>query len=191
MKLIETINNIVHDHEFKEMVTKNKELFGSGVEHRLYPSKKYPDRLYKLSFQPIVDKWLELFKNNPKYFPKVYGTGTMKYDKKLLRYVLIEKVDTERHIDEWEQINDALEAIGAGEDVDSHFRSQLMSGDEVEDITNQLKQYDPDTYRLYIKWLNFIFKVNSIVQPYKRRYLDVHVYNFGYRMNGDMVCLDI
>ena len=44
-------------------------------------------------------------------------------------------------MDEWEQINDVLEEIGAGEYVEEHFRSLLLGGDEMEQIDNKFKQY--------------------------------------------------
>lgn len=193
MKLIETVENIIQS-EFTEMLTKNKDIFAHGVEHRLFESKKYPDKLYKVSYESTVNKWIPIFQKNPKYFPKIFNTGTIKYGNKILKYVLIEKVDTDKHHDEWKLIEEVLEEIGESVYIDAHFRDLLLNDDDehLQQIDIKFKQYNPQVYKLYIDWVNFLFKVNSIVKPYKRgNIIDLHRYNFGYKMNGHKVCLDI
>ena len=52
-----------------EIKVKEKTPFGWGTEHKIFPSQKFPDRLYKVGEKDSVDRWFEIFKSNPNMFP--------------------------------------------------------------------------------------------------------------------------
>lgn len=193
MKLLSIIENIVHS-QYDEVVTKKKEIFNKGTEHELYKSKRYPGKLYKVGHKDTVDKWVKIFKSYPKLFPKVYHVGLLSKD---ISYVLIEKVDTDRVLDEWKRMESAFEEIGVidtdnMETIDYVFREILIDEDYGNEMFPKMKKHNPEIYNLFIKWVNFLHTVNQIVQPIKNGgLLDVHRYNFGYNKKGNMICLDI
>jgi hypothetical protein len=196
MKLLSIIESIVQS-QFDELDTKEKEVFGKGTEHVLYHSKQYPDKLYKVGLKPTVQRWVKIFKSNKKLFPKVFRVGSLYKDNDKVLYVLIEKVDTQRVIDEWDRMEKALEEIGYIDtdsfgNIDYLFREILFDEDYGNEVYSSLRNYNQEVYNLFVKWTNFLHTVNKIVQPIKNgTLLDVHRYNFGYNSKGNMICLDI
>jgi hypothetical protein len=196
MKLLSIIESIVQS-QFDELDTKEKEVFGKGTEHVLYHSKQYPDKLYKVGLKPTVQRWVKIFKSNKKLFPKVFRVGSLYKDNDKVLYVLIEKVDTQRVMDEWDRMEKALEEIGYIDtesfgNIDYLFREILFDEDYGNEVYSSLRNYNQEVYNLFVKWTNFLHTVNKIVQPIKNgTLLDVYRYNFGYNSKGNMICLDI
>lgn len=172
-----------------EVLTTKKEKFGGGTEHNVYQSKGNPNILYKVGKKKTVEKWLRIFKENPNFFPKTYKVGKISDDK---FYVEVEKLNTERVIDEWSIIEETLEIIGFidyenGDDVDRVFQE----GEYNEKMKSSLKEYNPKIYNLFIKWVNFINDVKKTLKTYTNLSLDVHRHNYGYDSQGNLKCLDI
>lgn len=172
-----------------EVLVTKKTPFGGGTEHSIYQSKRNPNILYKVGKKRTVEKWLTIFKENPYFFPKVYKAGKISDDK---FYVEVEKLNTEQVIIDWELIEDVLELIGyIDRDEDEYVDRMFQIGQYNEEMKYFLKERDPKTYELFIKWVNFINNVKKIVKQYTNLTLDVHRYNFGYDSQGNLKCLDI
>ena len=105
--MIKEIKKMLQKH-LSELLTHEKPLFGKGVFHKIYPSKSNPDRVFKVGKPNVVEEWLNIFKQNPEYFPKVYRTGVFKNG---LHYVEVEKLDNQRVKNEWRDINRILVSL--------------------------------------------------------------------------------
>jgi hypothetical protein len=176
-----------------ELKTIEKPQYGKGTQHRIYASLQHPDRLFKIGDKKTVLFWLTIFKKYPNFFPKVFRSGEQKDNK---YYVEVEKLNTELVITEWQQLTDTLEEIGAvdtdiNDDVDRVFRESLTDENYGNEILQILRKYNKSSYRIFMKWLNFLYQLNSIIQPIKGKMLDVHRGNFGYDSSNNMKCLDI
>ena len=91
-----------------EIRTEPKLKFKSGMEHVIYPSKKNPNRLFKVGDEGVLF-WAKVFNSNPEIFAKVFRVGKTSSGK---YYAELEKLDTNRVELEWQQIEDKLEELG-------------------------------------------------------------------------------
>lgn len=177
-----------------EIRVKQKDPFGWGTEHKIYPSQRHPDRLYKIGEKESVDRWFELFKSNPNIFPKVYASGFFK-NKPDVKFVEIEKLDTKRVDDEWTNLEFALQDIGMLDEdleyLDDIFYTIATENYNVEEILKKLKLYSPKNYLLFKKWTDFITGVSRFLKSKGYEYFDVHRHNFGYDKSGNIKALDI
>jgi hypothetical protein len=176
-----------------ELQTKPKQLYGNGVEHKIFPSSD-PNKLFKVGDAATVNKWYELFKRNPKYFPRVYRTGKLKDGNS---YVEVEKLNTQKAISDWEALEEQLIMIGFIDKdsgfglIDYLFREVMIDSEYENGISTVLKRVNPKLYQLFIKWVNFLSSVESLTSTVKDNSLDIHRYNFGYDSKGNIKCLDI
>jgi hypothetical protein len=175
-----------------EILVKRKIPFNtSGTAHIIYQSRTNPDRLYKIGNRRIVETWYKIFKENPKYFPKVYRAGKITQEDEDKYYVEIEKLNTKRSIDEWILIEQTLEEIGHM-DIDNRDSIDGLFNSIIPDkLKSDLKRHNIKVYNLFIKWISFLNEVEHIVQKNGKLTLDTHRYNFGYDSEGNMKCLDI
>ena len=110
--------------ELKEIRKIEKKRYGQGIEHVIYPSKKHPDRLYKIGDEETVKHWVKIFQSDPKIFPKIFKVGKFsdpRDKKKIGYYVEIEKLNTDKAIKEWDQLEDKLEESGITDFEDGAF----------------------------------------------------------------------
>lgn len=192
-KILETVQT-----KLNEISIKKKSEFGSGMEHKLYPSMKYPDRLIKVGEKEIVDEWVGLFKSNPELFPKVYRMGETQNGK--YYWVEIEKVDTERAKQEWQELEDELEILDFIDPEGGKYGMDLTDiyinyGDDkskMREIYSELKQKNERTLKLFDKWFGFFKKCERAKSKFvgHETLIDAHRYNFGYNEKGELKCID-
>ena len=188
----------------KEVRTKEKSKYGQGMEHIIYPSKNHPNRLFKIGEREIVEQWVKIFRSNPNLFPKIYRAGKISdsRDKRINGYyVEIEKLDTDRAIKEWEELENKLEEAGIIDFEDGEFGRDITDiyinyEDDQKTITNiatKLKQYDIKSYDLFIKWFKLFKECQKSIEKVvgHETLVDAHKYNFGYGEDGNLKCLDI
>lgn len=181
-----------------EISIKRKPMFGSGMEHKLYPSMKYPDRLIKIGEKVVVDEWVELFESNPELFPKVYRMGKTQDGKNF--WVEIEKVDTQRAKDEWQELEDLLELYDLidpeggtyGRDLTDIYLDFGDNKSKMREILNTLKSKDTKTFEIFNKWFIFFKKCEKAKSKFigHDTLIDAHRYNFGYNDRGELKCID-
>lgn len=184
--------------KLNEISIQRKPIFGSGMEHKLYPSIKYPDRLIKIGEKDVVEEWVELFKSNPELFPKVHRMGESR-DKKYF-WVEIEKVDTQRAKDEWQELEDLLELYDFidpeggtyGRDLTDIYLDFGDKKSEMQQILKKMKEQNKETFDLFTKWFNFFKKCEKAKSKFvgHETLIDAHRYNFGYNENGQLKCID-
>ena len=179
-----------------EIITKRKDPFSDeGTQHMIYDSKKNPNIVFKIGHPYFVDKWLDIFKKFPKYFPKIYRVGVL-MDRNEYKYVEMEKMDTKRVKDEWRLMTQSFWDIGLldeynVEDVGIIFRNCIVDEEYDRNVMNSIGGIDKGVYKLFVKWLNFLHLLNSLIEPLKGNMLDIHDGNFGYDKKGNIKCFDI
>lgn len=180
-----------------EVRTQQKSEFGRGMEHRIYPSKSNPNRLFKVG-DIGVTHWVKVFESNPEIFAKVFRTGKLD---KWNYYAEIEKLQTDRVLSEWQQIEDKLEELGIidsedegyGRDITDIYTNHGHDQNVITDIAKKLSEYDKDTYNLFIKYFKLFKDCEKAIEKAvgHETLVDAHRYNFGYSSDGKLKCLDI
>lgn len=179
-----------------EMRTREKSVIGSGTEHDIYNSSNNPDVLFKVGDKEAIDKWYDTFKSNPEIFPKVFRVGKMPKDNRY--YVEVEKLDVDKFENDWDDLELALEDIGAldvdeGESFVDLYRTDGINSKKLVNIGKQLYKHDKNMYDFYMNLLTIINECEDaiLITKGKSADLDVHKYNFGYSKDGKIKCLDI
>lgn len=182
--------------EVKEYGGQPKKMFGHGIEHTIFASETNPDILFKIGDLDIINEWYEVFKANPEVFPKVYRIGKIPSEEKY--YVVIEKLDADKFEDEWDDLELALEDVGAvdvdrGESFTDIYTLEGTSSKRFVEIGELLKKHDRTSYDFYLKLLNVIktCEKTQLKVTGKDTLIDAHKYNFGYSKDGKLKCLDI
>jgi hypothetical protein len=182
--------------EIQELGTKEKEIFGSGVEHQIYASKSNPNVLFKVGHKDTVDEWVDVFKSNGDLFPKVFRTGKMQ-DKDIY-YVELEKLDTNKFEKRWDELELALEDIGAldvdrGESFADLYMNEGSDAHIFVEIGKKLINHDKRAYQFFIEFLTVIKNCERAILSVKGKdtIVDTHKYNFGYGSDGKIKCLDL
>lgn len=181
----------------KELSTRKREPMGHGIEHAIYYSEKNPNVVYKVGELDVINEWYEVFKSDPTIFPMVYRLGKIPKEKNIF-YVELEKLDTERFENEWDDLELSLEDIGAV-DVDRQesftdlYTLEGTSSTKFVEIGKLLKKYDKSAYDFFIKLLTVIKKCENVQNKILKKdtLIDAHKYNFGYSKDGKLKCLDI
>lgn len=197
------IKRLIKD-ELQEISTAPKKKYSQGMEHIIYPSKNHPDRLFKIGEKEMVEQWVKIFRSNPEIFPKIYKVGKISDpdDKRITGYyVEIEKLDTDRAIKEWEQLEDKLEEAGItdffdgafGRDITDIYVNYEHDQKTITHIATKLKEYDVNAYNLFIKWFRLFKECQKSIENVVGHgtLVDAHRYNFGYGSDGELKCLDI
>lgn len=149
----------------------------------IYQSGKNPDRLLKVGNKIEVDKWLPIFIEYPKYFPRVYRYGIMKDG--VNRYVEVEKLNTKRVIEEWDIIDEYLDDT-CDTSIMGIFRRQMHN---IDVIRNKVAEKSEKVAKLLMDWVDFLEVIRHLLAENKL-YADVHAGNFGYDKAGNKKCLD-
>ena len=182
--------------EIQELGTKEKEVFGSGIEHEIYASRSNPNVIFKVGHRDTVDEWYEVFKSNPEIFPKVFRAGNMQDED--IYYVELEKLDTSKFENNWDDLELAMEDIGAldvdrGESFADLYMNEGSDASIFVEIGKKLSKYNKDAYNFFINFLTVIKQCERAILSVKGKdtIVDAHKYNFGYGSDGKIKCLDL
>lgn len=174
--------------EFDEVRTRDKPMVGSGASHTVYPSRKYPNMVYKIGSISTVNKWYEMFSEFPEIFPKVYKKGVTMiqyYNEGRIKvsYVLLEKLDTKTFEDFWDIIDEYFE----GESLQMILMNFEFTYDKLIRTGDVIKKNEgEEVYRRYMELINMVDTIIELVgSP------DIHKFQFGYDGTGKLKCLDI
>lgn len=170
-----------------------KEQFARGMEHIIYPMKSDPTKLIKVGKTSDVAEWSVIFENNPDLFPKVYKFGVMK-DKKGMAYAIVERMDTKKFENNWNDLQNDLELLGVidqdeNQSLTDVYMELAIKSDlsELDDIGNKLHENNMDSAGFYDKLKDLIFRADEAIGGV----MDVHKYNFGYDNDGNIKFIDI
>lgn len=179
-----------------DLLQESREPIAQGLEHRIFSSKKNPDILFKIGEDDIIDEWVNTFKNDPEVFPIIYRVGYMP-DKKY-KFVSLEKLDTKKFEEKWDELELALEDIGAV-DVDRRESFTDLYSNEGTDskvfyeIATNLRSHTKEIFDFYMDLLRVIKRAEKVQNETLKKdtLVDAHKYNFGYDKNGKFKMLDI
>jgi hypothetical protein len=170
----------------EEMNIVPKKKIGSGMEHDVYPSMN-PDLVYKVpkGVNPKIRmSWVNLFQEHPDIFPKIIKSNN--------KYVILEKLDTNKAISEYTTLDSLLKEDDELHDSDLAYTFFNIYKDHDEDrlaaIDEHFENMGDDAFDLYVKWRNLILEFFEIM-PYDY-YSDLHIGQFGYSKDGKLKILD-
>lgn len=183
-----------------EMNIKDKTIINHGVEHNIYKSIKYPNKLIKVGPDFIVNEWYYMFEENPDIFPKVYGMYPLKnrewinkigikpsqqanfFDESEYYYVVIEELDTKKFMNLWNRMNDVNREIQEVSLID------MMEYDGYEENWDNLLDHTKDS--------NIFHEIEMFYSLIQRLHEvkdgpDLHEKQFGFDSEGILKALDI
>lgn len=177
-------------------IQENREPIAQGLEHRIFSSKKNPDILFKIGEAEIIDEWVDTFKNDPMVFPIIYRVGYM--PDKNYKFVTLEKLDTKKFEEKWDDLELALEDIGAV-DVDRResftdlYANEGTDSKVFSEIAIELKKHNKEVFDFYIDLLKVIKRAEKIQNDTLKKdtLVDAHKYNFGYDKESKLKMLDV
>jgi hypothetical protein len=187
----------------KEISVDKKERMGRGSFHDVYPLKYDSDKVVKVPrlkdgyaaseyLEPGSDSWFNTFKKYPQYFPEVYKITD--------KYIILEKLDTERVKQELFKMEDDLVSISPviSDMIEEHnygvteilywlILGKLLGNKEEIDIYNDIieKSHFKDIFKRYF---DLLFNIRN---ERIRGFIDVNDGNFGYNKEGKLKMLDI
>ena len=181
-----------------ELKSREKEKFGSGHFHMVYPVEGDPTKVIKVSTKYVIDEWYGIFQANPNLFPKVYKRGEVllkdvirKGDRVVGAYVVLEKLNTA----DFKRIWNAFEVL-----MGKYYQ---VSGDknrlglqklftEIEDHMDVVRKMEQIAKSNQVVHDYFVEFVNLLLQIYEvKPSADIHEDQFGLDSNGKIKCLDI
>ena len=183
-----------------ELNIKDKKIVNHGVEHNIYRSIKYPNKLIKVGPDFIVNEWYDMFEENPDIFPKVYGMYPLKnrewirrigiqqsqevnfFEESEYYYVVIEELDTKRFLNLWNQMDEMNGEVNGVSLLD------MMEYDGYEEEWNNLLDHT--------KGSTISNEVDMFYSLIKRLHdvkdsPDLHQKQFGFDTEGVLKALDI
>ena len=176
-----------------EVKTRKKNLFGNGAYHNIYRSNKYPDRLFKVGDEDTVDEWVSTFKENPKYFPKIYRVFPYKKNPRY-KVVEIEMLNTNQASLELSKLDNFLINISDQVDCNGEIVNTLNFFEPscINKVVMAAHATDqPNMLPLIYKWAKFLISVSSIVEKDLGRPLDLHHGNVATDNAGNLKMIDI
>lgn len=181
--------------EIKELSTYNKDKFGSGNWHVIYPMKSDPTKVIKVGAKAVIDGWYESFINNPELFPRVYKRGLVPVEwngnKITANYVIIDKLNT---ID-FKRIWKAFEGLllkyyeKSGDKRRTGLQKLIVTIEDNMDVVNKMLAIAKSNKVLYDYFKEF---VDLLFQIYEiKPAADIHEDQFGLDADGKIKCLDL
>ncbi len=174
----------------KEINIIKKDVYKDGISHDIYKSLNDTTKLFKVSKPDNVDvpeqdlDWITIFKENPKYFPKIFRSNN--------RGAEVEKLDAYkafRDIVDLEQFVDELYDYGTLRNICKDIIDHKEDKKQISKIGEILKNNEPKLLETYLKLLQLMSGISKINLPHTR--IDIHSGNFGYDNKGKLKMIDI
>lgn len=182
----------------KEVSVEKKERMGRGSFHDVYPLKYDSSKVIKVprgvsdyakDVYRVGDSnaWFNIFKKYPQYFPEIYKITD--------KYVIIEKLDTERVERDLYLLEDDLYPYFS-EDIDNGYHITEILYDLILDSAgNDLKTKQLNLLVGKLKNRDIINRYIDLLRSIEgekiRGFIDVNDGNFGYNDKGELKMLDI
>jgi hypothetical protein len=170
-----------------ELVTREKDILGQGLEHNVYPSTD-PTKVYKLGETRYVKKWVPIFKNNPELFPIIYKTGFYKGNKDIT-WVEMERLDTEQFEVDFEVLESIIEDVSNYDGALGAIKSTQNNEKDWDKLYNDIKQQDQEIADFYTKLYNNVIQTRRFKSGWLDTY-DFHKGQFGYDKDNKVKMLD-
>jgi hypothetical protein len=170
-----------------ELLTREKDILGQGLEHVVYPSTD-PTKVYKLGETKYVKKWVPIFKAHPDLFPIIYKTGFYKGDKDIT-WVEMERLDTEQFEVDFEVLESIIEDVSNYDGALGAIKSTQNNEKDWDKLYNDIEQQDPEIADFYAKLYNNVVQTRSFKSGWFDTY-DFHKGQFGYDKDKNIKMLD-
>lgn len=186
---MKSLVELILENKIDELSIKNKDVYASGVDHKIYQNLKDPNKLFKVK-SPKYDEpgsdvdWISLFDKYPQYFPKIYRRNEKGAE--------VEKLDALKAKKEFLDMSSLLH------DIDGSLQGLFnMIGSNIEKEKTQkyvkeyfdhLKENNPELASKFLKWIKLISDISKISGLDR---LDIHANNFGYDKQGKLKMIDI
>ncbi len=176
-----------------EILIKDKEMVGQGAFHKVYPSGHNPNIVYKVGRKGTLQDWVDMFKEYPSLFPKIYGDiktltipikgfNNQVMGKIDVEYIAIEKLNTKKFI----QFYNEIDLYFVENDLLYYLRRYDESVDVFLEVGVEMSEKNPRLYNDYVDFINLVDFIYEIKPS-----ADLHKHQFGYNSNGEIKCLDI
>lgn len=178
---------LITENQLSEVVSKGKSEVGSGLFHKVFPSEKYPDKVFKVGPLKVVDNWVDIFNSHPDLFPKIYFVKRYRFHDVPYKYVLMERLDVRRFETFWDVLDKV--SVKVSKRPIQYILSSILfneSGPTINLIKKYLDENIPEYSNDFI-YLTELF--DKIFEINKRA--DLHKLQFGYDKSGKIKCLDI
>lgn len=178
---------IITENQLNEVVSKGKNEVGSGLFHRVFPSEKYPDKVFKVGPLKVVDNWVDIFKSNPDIFPKIHFVKGYRFHDVPYKYVLMERLNVRRFETFWDVI-DKVSVKVSKRPIQYILNGILFK--EPNSKINLIKEYLDENVPEYSYDFIYLTELFDKVFDINKK-ADLHKYQFGYDKSGKIKCLDI
>jgi hypothetical protein len=178
---------IITENQLNEVVSKSKSEVGNGLFHRVFPSEKYPDKVFKVGPSNVVDHWVGIFKDHPDLFPKIHFVKKYRFHDVPYKYVLLERLDVRR----FERFWDVLDKVSVK--VSKRPIQYILNGilfNESGPTINVIKEYLDENITEYSNDFIYLTELFDKLFEISKR-ADLHKLQFGYDKSGKIKCLDI
>lgn len=184
------MNNIKFIDLLLESLEKGPKI-GSGTEHDIYQSLTHEDRVIKCKRDNTKNNidWIELFRKNPKYFPKVFKTDNdctevekLDIDNAKKDYDILEKIledDAHRFVDVNEDQTLAMILVNLAD-------NPVM----IKQVSKVVKDKKPEYLPLLKKFFMLVKGVTDSMNDVSTK-PDIHKLNFGYAKDGTLKMIDV
>ena len=170
-----------------ELLTREKDILGQGLEHVVYPSTD-PTKVYKLGETRYVKEWVPIFKSRPDLFPIIYKTGFYKGDKDIT-WVEMERLDTEQFEVDFDVLDSIIEDVSNYDGVLGAIKSTEYNEKEWDKLYDNIKQQDPEIADFYTDLYNNVIQTKRFKKGLFNTY-DFHKGQFGYDDDKNVKMLD-
>jgi hypothetical protein len=174
-----------------ELTFIQKDVYKDGTQHSIYKDHKDADKVYKVVKPEHKDvskqayDWIKVFRENPKYFPKVY-----KYTD---RGASVERLDANKAHKEFNEIQKALNKVMDRGWSFEGLLKDIAEGDYSTEDLNKAGHYllkeIPELALAFKRFTDLMLKIKNLNSPDYT--LDAHAGNFGYDKQGNLKMLDI
>lgn len=171
-----------------EVDLRRKKTLGAGAYHRVYESKKHPDKIFKVGYLDTIQETYEYFKKYPYYFPKVFGMKKLGHmvdeTGEDLYYLILEKLDTKRFMVFWTNLTFISEDL-INMSLYDLVHDVMILENEWWELLEYLKIEKKNMFDQALELYELVYELNQILE-----YPDIHNNQFGYDKDGILKCLD-
>ena len=182
-------NRVKESLEEVALKQQHKYPFGAGDFHKIYKFNNIPNRLFKIGKATIVDEWVDIFKEHPDLFARVYRVFPYAKDPEL-NVVEIERLDTNKAFAEYVFLDDLISDMNLWDDRTPIMLNNVAEGNNLTLVLNELKDKS-HLVSILTKWVKLLANVIAVSEKDLGRPVDIHKGNFGYDNNGNLKALDI
>jgi hypothetical protein len=169
-----------------EVTITRKQIIGSGIQHDVYPFEKDPTKVIKVSAygKGINKDYVELFKKYPTVTAKFFKAPEDN------SYMVVERLDTEKFIEENRKFQNFLSKPGMAYDSLLFVKDLYFDPEKHDDFKKLMKIADErnkEVKDILDRWIDFLDRLKKT----GLKNLDMHNGNLGYDKEGKLKLLDL